>query len=424
MTESAPMLRVANVNKTFEVYASQATTLKEMVLKGLFATDEKVEHVALRDVSFEVGRGESVAIIGGNGSGKSTLLKLISGISEPTGGEIELNGRVAALLELGAGFQPELTGMENIFLQGGILGMPRERVMERLPQILEFCELGPFIHTPMKRYSSGMVVRLGFALAVFSDADILLIDEVLAVGDVAFQEKCLQKIAQLRRHGKTILFVSHVIEHVELIAERILWLDQGDTVAWGPAEDVLEKYIERFQGQVHQDPKEVEEQDIQRSIRLSTALNTMRVTPRKARIDKFEILDESGEPRRAFSPGEKVLMRFHFTVMEPLEDMNIHIGYGGTGGQRVAYQRSDLQGLDLRNLEPGKYEATAEMENFPILPGRYSMSVGFTPPNQNFDYLDAHIRGYSIQIRGERTSEIGALVRAPGQWDSDGTEDS
>ena len=193
MSDCAPMVRVSGLSKTFEMYTSQATTLKEMIVKGFFQRGEKVAHEALRDVSFDIRRGESVAIIGGNGSGKSTLLKLISGISEPTRGRIELGGRVAALLELGAGFQPELTGMENIFLQGGILAMTREQVLARLEQILDFCELGTFIHTPMKRYSSGMIVRLGFALAVFSDADILLIDEVLSVGDLAFQEKCLRK---------------------------------------------------------------------------------------------------------------------------------------------------------------------------------------------------------------------------------------
>ena len=417
MSDCAPMVRVSELSKTFEMYTSQATTLKEMIVKGFFQRGEKVAHEALRDVSFDIRRGESVAIIGGNGSGKSTLLKLISGISEPTRGKIELGGRVAALLELGAGFQPELTGMENIFLQGGILAMTREQVLARLEQILDFCELGTFIHTPMKRYSSGMIVRLGFALAVFSDADILLIDEVLAVGDLAFQEKCLQKIAELRRHGKTILFVSHVIEHVELIAERILWLDQGQTKAWGPADEVLEQYIEAFQVSVEKDPQAMEQQDMQVTMRLSTALNTMRVPPRKARIDKFEILDSEDHPRRTFSPGEKVVMRFHFTVMEFLEDLSIHIGYGGTGGRRVAYQNTDIQGPELRNLEPGKYAATAEMEDFPILPGRFSLTVGFTPAKRNFEFLDMHIRGYSIQIRGERTSKAGALVKAPGKWE-------
>jgi ABC-type polysaccharide/polyol phosphate transport system ATPase subunit len=197
---------------------------------------------ALKDVTFEVERSEALGIIGHNGAGKSTILKLLSNITTPTSGEITINGRLSALIEVGSGFHPELTGRENVYLSGSILGMRRREITEKLEQIVEFAGIKQFIDVPVKRYSSGMYVRLGFSIAAHLDPDVLLLDEVLAVGDAAFQAKCLQRITDLKHGGKTIVFVSHDLGAVERLCDRVLLVQRGQIVASGPAREVIAEY--------------------------------------------------------------------------------------------------------------------------------------------------------------------------------------
>jgi ABC-type polysaccharide/polyol phosphate transport system ATPase subunit len=200
---------------------------------------------ALKDVSFEVGKGEMVGLVGDNGSGKSTILKLLTGISKPTHGEIKLNGRISALLELGAGFHPDFTGRENVFLNASILGLRRKEIEVRFDDIVNFAELGEFIDNPVKTYSSGMYMRLAFAIAVNVDPDILVIDEVLAVGDAPFQRKCFEQIKRFRKEGKTILLVTHDLSAVRDLCDRAIWLQKGKLMADGPPEKVIELYRKR-----------------------------------------------------------------------------------------------------------------------------------------------------------------------------------
>lgn len=214
----------------------------------LFASGRRRESPwALRDVSFEIRRGEALGIVGPNGAGKSTLVKLLSGITAPSAGEIEIVGRLASLVEVGAGFQPELTGRENVFLNGMILGMSRREIAGKLPHIVEFAEIGDALDAPVKHYSSGMFVRLGFAIAAHLDADILLLDEILAVGDLAFQTRCFDRIEELRHAGKTIVLVSHDLSAVERICGRALLLDHGGIVARGNPHEVIEAYLSSAQ---------------------------------------------------------------------------------------------------------------------------------------------------------------------------------
>jgi ABC-type polysaccharide/polyol phosphate transport system ATPase subunit len=198
---------------------------------------------ALRDISFQVQRGEALGIVGPNGAGKTTLVRLLSGITAPSAGEIEIVGRLASLVEVGAGFQPDLTGRENIFLNGAIMGMRHREIKAKLPRIIEFAEIGDGLDAPVKQYSSGMFVRLGFAIAAHLDPDILLLDEVLAVGDIAFQARCFERIEELRHIGKTILLVSHDLAAIERLCERALLLDDGAIVTEGDPDDVIEVYI-------------------------------------------------------------------------------------------------------------------------------------------------------------------------------------
>jgi lipopolysaccharide transport system ATP-binding protein len=209
-------------------------------LKGLWRRPQ--EFWAVRDVSFEVERGEALGIIGHNGAGKSTILKLLSSITTPSSGEITINGRLAALIEVGSGFHPELTGRENIYLSGSILGMRRSEITRKIESIIDFAGIRQFIDTPVKRYSSGMYVRLGFAIAAHLDPDVLLLDEVLAVGDAAFQSKCLNRVDELRQSGKTIIFISHDLNAVERLCDRALLMDHGQIIASGQPAEVIDRY--------------------------------------------------------------------------------------------------------------------------------------------------------------------------------------
>lgn len=214
-------------------------------LKRWFTPTHKERFFALKHVSFAVAPGESVAVVGPNGAGKSTLLSLIAGLVEPDTGSVSVDGRVVALLELGSGFHPDLTGAENILMNAALLGISRKRTLELFDNIVEFAGVGDFIQQPLRTYSSGMVVRLAFSVAVCTDPDILLVDEVLAVGDQAFQAKCLDRIHELRRKGKTLICVSHATGMVQQFCDRALWLDHGQVMMTGPVVDVLETYSGR-----------------------------------------------------------------------------------------------------------------------------------------------------------------------------------
>lgn len=233
------------VSKRFTLHHERPRTLQELVI-GLFGGDRgrSEELWALKDVDFEVEEGESLGIIGPNGAGKSTILKLVAGIMRPTSGEMVVRGKVSPLLELGAGFHHDLTGRENVYLNAALLGVRERETRAKFHEIVEFSELERFIDVPLKHYSSGMYMRLGFAVAVNVDPAILLIDEVLAVGDEAFQRKCLVRIEELQKEDRTIIFVSHALSTVAEMCHRALWLDQGRMRAIGPADRVVEEYLE------------------------------------------------------------------------------------------------------------------------------------------------------------------------------------
>lgn len=235
-------IEVKDVWKKFRLYHDKAYSLKERVL--FWGRSRAEDFWALKGINLSVPKGSTVGLIGRNGSGKSTLLKIISRILYPTRGEVKVNGRISTLLELGAGFHPDFTGRENIFLNASILGLSRKEIKERLNDIISFAELGDFIDNPVRNYSSGMYMRLGFAVAVHVDPEILLIDEVLAVGDLAFQEKCLARIKELQKNGTTIIFVTHSPQQVKELCDLAVWLDKGEIKMQGPAREVASAYGE------------------------------------------------------------------------------------------------------------------------------------------------------------------------------------
>lgn len=246
-------VKLTNISKKYNIYDRPIDRLKELVLRNRRCFHK--EFWALRELDLEIEKGTTTAIIGPNGSGKSTLLQIIAGVLQPTSGTVEANGRITAILELGAGFQLDHTGRENVMLNGLILGISEDELLIRLPHIIEFAEIGDFIDQPIKTYSSGMVVRLAFAAAVAVDPEILIVDEALAVGDERFQAKCLEKIEELRKRGTTIIFVSHNTKVVELFCNRAVLLNGGNVVTQGDVEPVIEQYHLLMSGLGHVTPK-------------------------------------------------------------------------------------------------------------------------------------------------------------------------
>lgn len=234
-------ITIKNMSKDFIIYADKANTLKERIVR--FSNNKKEVRHILKNINLEIKKGETVALIGVNGSGKSTLLKLITKIIYPTSGSIKVKGKLASLLELGAGFHPDFSGRENIYFNASIFGLTKAEIDSRLDDIIAFSELGDFIDTPVRTYSSGMYMRLAFSVAINVDADIILIDEILAVGDQRFQEKCMNKMQELKKMGKTMVFVSHSKEAVEFLCDRSVWIHEGEIRKDGKTKDVLAEYI-------------------------------------------------------------------------------------------------------------------------------------------------------------------------------------
>ena len=298
---------------------------------------------ALKDVSFEVGGGEILGIVGKNGAGKSTLLKILSRITNPTTGEITYKGRLAALLEVGTGFHPELTGRENIFLNGTILGMSREEIKAKLERIVEFAEVGEFLDTPVKRYSSGMLVRLAFSVSAHLEPDILIVDEVLAVGDVAFQKKCVEQMKGLTESGCTVLIVSHNMATVQALSDRCLLLESGSIGSLGNTQEVVEYYLKQYGGE-----RGVVVQD-----------------NRQARLIEF-----SGRSQKEASRNIVITVHVYLEFMRRVDDVRIDFGIESSGGLRIIHHVGTE--LEQRNVEAGgEMRAEFTIHCTQLLPGEY-----------------------------------------------------
>ncbi len=315
---------------------------------------------ALKDVSFDVKQGDRIGIIGRNGAGKSTLLKMLSRIVVPTKGRITIDGRVASLLEVGTGFHPELSGRENIFLNGAILGMSRNEIRSKFDEIVAFAEVDKFLDTPVKRYSSGMYVRLAFAVAAHLEPEILIVDEVLAVGDAEFQKKCLGKMKDVSGQGRTVLFVSHNMAAIQNLCDTAIFLQQGQIQMSGEAPKVVAAYL--------------------RSASESAAINIADRTDRSGnQVLKFQsvaLQDESGKALTSFQCGKKVVMsiRFKNNSGSPLRNLNIAVGIDDEYGQRVGFMSNDLTD-QVFNAEPAQERVEISIPKFPFRQGIYTFSL-------------------------------------------------
>ncbi|MBI2061490.1 MAG: ABC transporter ATP-binding protein [Nitrospirae bacterium] len=331
---------------------------------------------ALKNVSFEVKPGEVVGVIGRNGAGKSTLLKILSRITEPTEGRARITGRVGSLLEVGTGFHPELTGRENVYLNGAILGMRKSEIDARFDEMVAFAEVEKFIDTPVKFYSSGMYVRLAFAVAAHLRPEIMLVDEVLAVGDVVFQKKCMGKMEQVASEGRTVLIVSHSMSTVKALCPRAILLEQGERKADGPANDVVARYLSMHQ--VDAAEKTIRDEDHHRGVR-------------KLRIRRIRLLNSANGSFSLFWK-QPIAVGLDIEALEPLKDVAFGAGIRAVDGSHVFTVHQDDDGdRKLWNLDPGRYTIEFTLDNF-LRPGLYGLHIGADVAHswlQNIVGLDA-----------------------------------
>jgi lipopolysaccharide transport system ATP-binding protein len=373
------------------------------------ADEDKSSTWALRDVSFRVAQGEIVGIIGRNGAGKSTLLKLLSRITQPTEGRITVEGRVAPLVEVGTGFHQELTGRENVFLNGSILGLRKREIEERFDDIVEFSGLEKFLDTPLKRYSSGMRMRLGFAVAAHLSTDILLVDEVLAVGDAEFQKKCLESLSDVGQSGRTVLFVSHNLEAVERLCPRTIWIDAGQIRRDGETAEVIGEYLSTVH-EVHDGSIDLSD----RSPRSGTG---------EARFTSLEFLDDAGCPKPAVRSGKPLKMRLGFEVLSAIRTPHFGVMIHSSLGTLIAHANTWSSGLEIPLLEEGRGRIDLRFEALDLVPGEYPLSLWIERQGekQSFDLLEHAVR-LTVHARTDEGSarlptRRTGLVSFPCSWD-------
>jgi ABC-type polysaccharide/polyol phosphate transport system ATPase subunit len=380
-------IEVRDVRKTYRRYGRrrQFATLKSALLSRGALRDSRPEETfdALKGVSFDVTAGATFGIIGRNGSGKSSMLKLVAGIGRPTSGSLTVQGRVSALIELGAGFHPEISGRDNVFINGMMLGLTRREMSARFDQIVAFAELEEFIDAPVKTYSSGMYMRLGFAVAIHVDPDVLLVDEVLAVGDEAFTHKCLDKFAEFRRRGRTVLLVTHSLDLVTRFCDEALWLDQGVVKMQGDPRRVIDAYLLDVTGA--------------EARALSDAAKKTPITPsstgtaapepadmskadegrwgsREVELTSVELLDRNGVPTRVFQSGDQVEVRLRVRARHPVSDLVFGVGIFNAEGVCCYGTNTAIEGADSAALS-GEGEVSFVMPRLDLVEGTYKIDV-------------------------------------------------
>ncbi len=412
----APSIVVEHVSKAYRLWGrkSQFATLKSALLRRETKLSPDASVPALRDVTFAVDRGEAFGIIGRNGSGKSTLLKIISGILKPTEGRVAVNGRVAALIELGAGFHPEITGRENIYINGIMLGLTRKEIEQRFDRIVEFSGIGEFLDQPVKTYSSGMYVRLGFAVAVHVDPDVLLIDEVLSVGDEEFSQKCVAKIQEMKYRGVTLIFVTHQLDQVRNLCDRALWLDHGEPVAIGDPVRVVDAYLQQVAAPssapvaVPAEPEETKEKE-------NDLAEEERWGSGEVLLRRVSLVDDDGRDLVALGAGTPVTIEMDVEVRVAQDDFVFGVGIYHADGTCVYGTNTDLEGLMPQRLDAGG-RVRFVMPSLDLVAGSYRIDAAVHTRNgRAFDYRRGAIRF----IVGSRVHDIG-VYRPKHDWSFEG----
>jgi ABC-type polysaccharide/polyol phosphate transport system ATPase subunit len=393
---SAPAVALHGVSKRFTLYHQGGSGLKERLV-GLVGgrRDARETFWALRDVGFDVPRGETLGLIGHNGCGKSTLLQIIAGILEPDAGTIATSGRITSLLELGAGFSPDLSGRDNVFLNASLHGVPTDVIRGKFDEIVDFAELGRFIDTPVRNYSSGMYMRLGFSVAAHLDPEIVLVDEALAVGDESFQRKCLRKIQQFQAQGVTVIIVSHDLLLVERLCARACLLQRGELVAIGPAADVISRYhqIAAASGEV---------------------AGEYRWGTREIEIPRVRLLDAHDQPVTSLQTGEALTIAFSYRAAARVHRPVFGLAVYHEDGTHLTGPNTRTGGLAIADVE-GDGEVRYTIDRLSLLPGRYVVSVSA------YDYhlvepLDHRERVATFTVTEGGTLERFGKVTLGGTW--------
>lgn len=406
------IISARNLSKRYSIHRDRPNSLKEAVVRRERNRSTR-EFWALKDVSLDIDRGSFFGLIGHNGSGKTTLLKLMAGIHEPTSGHLAVDGRVSALLELGSGFHPELSGRENIYLNGAILGLTRKEMNLAVDEIIEFSDIGDFIDAPVKILSSGMYVRLGFAVAVHVAPEILLIDEVIAVGDEAFQRKCLEHLYELRRAGTTIVLVSHSLPLVEGLCDEVGWLDSGNLMAAGEATEVCWAYLDAVNAAEAEQLRDADDDQIH----TDTSLTEIEVRRGSGDIRIFHVdyLDQQWLANPLPTSGNALIIRLWYeaesAVPDPVFAMKLH----HATGVHLASPNSALQHLRTGTLGPGRGYVDFIMEELALLPGDYLLSTSITDQDRMHVH-DAWERSHSLRIVPGSSPEREGMTDLRGKW--------
>ena len=389
-------LEVDHLTKSFRLHHEKVNSLKHLVAGRVRGRSD--DFIALDDVSFEVKEGEVFGVIGHNGSGKSTLLKCMAGILQPNAGGVRVHKRMSALLELGAGFHPELSGRDNVYLNAAILGMSRRDIALRFDDIIEFSGLQSFIDSPVKTYSSGMYVRLAFAVAINVDPRLLIIDEILAVGDVTFQQRCLEKFVEFRAEGRTIVLVTHAMNTVRDMCDRAVWLSNGKITGEGDPGDLVEAYTEQMLGAMS------------RSESGMTRRGSGEI--RNEHVEVF--VGESSDPVKRWRTGDDIRIRLHYRSEKRIPRPVFGIAIEAVGGAVVTSPCTRDIGLVPTSVD-GEGFVDVYLDNVPLLPGAYDIHTSVTDFNRShiYDHVQTHLR---IDVMSGRRFESGGVVTLSPRW--------
>ncbi len=404
--EAQPIISFRNVNKRFTFSKEKPQSVLETVISifGRRSRYPQQDLWAVHDLSFDVYPGQALGIIGRNGSGKSTVLKLIARILRPTSGQVMVKGRISALLELGAGFHPDLTGRENIALNASVLGLTEEDVNRSFDSIVEFSELGEFIDMPVKHYSSGMYMRLGFSVAIHVDPTVLIIDEILAVGDQAFQAKCIDRIHDMKRQGVTIIIISHNLSIIRRLCSHIIWLEHGEMLADGPAEEVASQYKDYSNKSMGQQLN-----------RESQAGSFRRWGNMDIEITAVHILNAAGEQQSIFKTGDQMTIEMAFVAHKPIREPEFGLAIVRQDGINISGPNTQAAGIGVGIVEgPGLIRY--HIENLPLLPARYQVTAAIHDSRllQAFDY---HELAYPFRVVAGDKEEIDGVLELPAAWE-------